>query len=608
MFNNQSLMWVQFLKGKITMKSFQYTDSFKINFHNCILFMLCVILFAHDKLEAKSIIFHGGDILTMSEDMDQMPEAVFVEDGKIISVGSKESILKLKNTDTQLIDLQGKALLPGFIDIHTHPDLTAYFNSFLDLSGFTNKTPEDVWSKLEAAVKKAEKGEWILARGFDPMLINGLKAPTLDYLDSIAPDKPIFIIAQSIHSAWANSIALKEIGITPSSPDPVPGSYYEKDENGELTGFIAEVEAIKPFSKATLKVIDIKKDIVSVLDNYPQNGITSISTMGLFGKDGKSLLMFEHLSTNHQKFLHKFLEFIGMLPEKKPTVRHFAYLLDEAQELLPETVNNGDDFFKIMGIKLWYDGSPYTGSMYLKEPYLDSELMQKGLKIPINYSGKSILTPDELYDKVKRFHNLGWQVAVHSQGDKASEEVIGAFKKALAESPKRDHRHRLEHLLLFSKPQLNTAKDLNMTLSFHINHLYYYGKALREDIIGKERAERILRINSAKNAGLVYSLHADLPMYPIEPLSLLQTAVTRTNKEGELIGQNEAISVLDGLKSLTIYAAWQLHMDDKIGSIEKGKYADLVILDKNPLKVSPDKLRNISVVKTFVNGDVIFSQ
>lgn len=318
--------------------------------------------------------------------------------------------------------------------------------------------------------------------------------------------------------------------------------------------------------------------------------------------------MYEHLSTNHQSFIQKVLELLGILPEKKPTVRHFVYLIEDNQDKFPETVENGDEFFKILGIKLWYDGSPYTGSMYLEEPYLESKLMQKSLKIPLNHKGKALISPNDFYHKVKRFHELGWQIAVHTQGDKSSEEVIGAFKKALAESPKRDHRHRLEHCVLFSKSQLDTAKELNMTLSFHINHLYYYGKALREDILGKERAELILPVKSAKNAGLYFSLHADLPMYPIEPFSLIQTAVTRTNKEDELLGQNEAISVMDALKSLTIYSAWQLHMEDKIGSIEEGKYADLVILDKNPLKVSPNNLQNISVVKTFVNGNEVFSQ
>jgi predicted amidohydrolase YtcJ len=590
------------------MKILQYISFYKINSLKSIVLILCLILSSCDKSEDKSILFHGGDILTMSENMSKMPEAVFVKNGKILSVGSKESVFQLKTVDTQVIDLEGKALLPGFIDVHSHPDLTAYLNSFLDLSGFANKTPEEVWSKLEAAAKKAEKGEWILAKGFDPILINGLKAPTLGYLDSIAPDNPVFIVAQSLHSAWVNTALFKEMGITANTPDPAPGSYYEKDENGKLTGFIAEIEAIKPMSQVIIKIIDIKKDVVEVLDDYTRNGITTISTLGLMGEDGKSLLMYEHLSTNHQSLKLKALEFAGLLPKKKPTVRHFVYLLDHAQDQLPETVENGDDFFKILGVKLWYDGSPYTGSMYLKEPYIESDLMQKSLKIPYNNSGKSIISPTELYSKVKKIHESGWQIAVHSQGDKASEEVMTAFQKAMAKSPERDHRHRLEHLLLFSTPQLNIVKKLDMTLSFHINHLYYYGKALREDIIGKERAELILPVNSAKNAGLIFSLHADFPMYPIEPFSLMQTAVTRRNKEDELIGHHEAISKMEALKSLTIYSAWQLHMEDKIGSIEKGKYADLVILDKNPLKVSSNNFRNISVVKTFINGNEIYSQ
>jgi hypothetical protein len=142
-----------------------------------------------------------------------------------------------------------------------------------------------------------------------------------------------------------------------------------------------------------------------------------------------------------------------------------------------------------------------------------------------------------------------------------------------------------------------------MTPSFHINHLYYYGKALRDDILGAERTARMLPVNRSRTEGLYYSLHADAPMYPEEPLSLLQTAVTRKTREGDIIGPDEAVSVMEGLKALTIYAAWQLKMEKKLGSIEPGKYADLIILDRNPLKVNPDSLRDIRVLNTFVNGN-----
>ncbi len=496
-------------------------------------------------------------------------------------------------------------MMPGFIGVHTHPDLTAYLYGFVDLSGFTHRTKEEVWAKLRQAVKETKKGEWIFCRGFDPMLVPGLTAPDIQFLDSVAPDHPVLILAQSLHSAWANSLAFKKLGVTATTPDPAPGSYFEKDSQGKLTGFIVETAAVKVMSADVLKTFSIKNNAVKVNDTHIRNGITSITTMGLFS--AKALILYEHLSTGHPRLIHRVLGAIGVLPKRKPTVRHFMYILHSTPDLFPKNVENGDDFFKICGMKIWYDGSPYTASMYINEPYLNSELMLKGLKVPANHRGQTVIGKREFYDAVKKYHELGWQVSVHSQGDRSSEEVLDVFDKVQSESSVKNLRHRLEHGLLLTPELLAKMKRLGMTPSFHVNHLYYYGKALRDDILGARRTARMLPVNSSRIEGLHYSLHADDPMYPEEPLSLLQTAVTRKTREGEIIGPHEAVSVMEGLKALTIYPAWQLKMEKKLGSIEPGKYADLIILDRNPLKANPDSLRDIRVLNTYVNGNEVWS-
>ena len=556
----------------------------------------------------QKTIFYGGDILTISDKASGNIEAVYVENGKIISMGSREDIFKNKTEATRVIDLKGNTLMPGFVGVHTHPDLAAYLYSFVDLSGFSNRTEEDLWTKLRQAVKEAKNGQWIFCKGFDPMLIKGLKAPGIGFLDAIAPDNPLFILAQSMHSAWVNSLAFKKVGITGKTPDPAPGNYYEKNSSGALTGFIAETEAIKPFAVEAIKVFDIKANVVKVFDDYLGNGITSITTMGLVASDRKPFILYEHLSTQHPKLMYNILALLGMLPDRKPTVRHFVYLKHDTPFLFPATVENGDDFFKVAGVKIWYDGSPYTGSMYLKEPYLDSELMSQGLKIPCNHRGEPVIDKQAFYDIVKKYHETGWQVSVHSQGDRSTEEVLDVFEQIQSQSSARNPRNRLEHGVLLPPDLLDKMKRLDITPSYHINHLYYYGTALRNDILGAERTARMLPLNSTGKKGLFYSLHADAPMYPEEPLSLLQTAVTRKTRDGEIIGSPEAVSVMDGLKALTVHAAWQLNMENKIGSIEPGKYADLIILDKNPLKVDAGSLRDIRVVSTFVNGREVWSR
>lgn len=555
---------------------------------------------------SNRIIFYGGDIITMSETPAGRVEAVFVENGKIVSTGAKDEILKRRTNDTLIIDLKGQTLMPGFIAVHTHPDLSAYLHGYVDLSGFTHRTKEDIWEKLTQTVSRTPKGQWIFCRGFDPMLVPGLAAPDIAFLDAIAPDHPLLILAQSIHSAWANTQAFKKMGITAATPDPAPGSYFEKDARGNLTGFIVETEAVKVMSGDVLKVFDIKENVLKVNEKHLGNGITSMTTLGLM--NGKALILYEHLSTAHPKLFSRALETAGLLPHKKPTLRHFIYLLHSTPGLFPKQIENGDDFFKISGMKIWYDGSPYSGSMYIREPYRNSELMLKGLKIPANHHGQTVISRQDFFNAVKKYSDLGWQVSVHSQGDRATEEILEVFEKIQAQKPANHLRHRIEHGVLLPPELLSKMKRLGITPSFHINHLYYYGKALRDDILGAERTSIMLPVASTGKTGLYYSLHADAPMYPEEPLSLLQTAVTRKTRDGEILGPHEAISVLDGLKALTIHSAWQINMETKLGSIEPGKYADLIIVDKNPLKGNPESLRDIRVMNTFVNGKEVWSR
>ncbi|MRR17834.1 MAG: hypothetical protein EG826_15405, partial [Deltaproteobacteria bacterium] len=214
--------------------------------------------------EPNRMIFHGGDIITMSETPAGAVEAVLVENGKIVSTGARDAILKHRTADTRIIDLQGKTLMPGFIAVHTHPDLSAYLHGYVDLSGFTYRTKEEVWAKLKQTVAQTPKGQWIFCRGFDPMLVAGLTAPDIGFLDALAPDHPVLILAQSIHSAWANTPAFKKMGITAATPDPAPGSYFEKDGRGNLTGFIVETAAVKVMSEDVLKTFDIKDNVLKV--------------------------------------------------------------------------------------------------------------------------------------------------------------------------------------------------------------------------------------------------------------------------------------------------------------------------------------------------------
>jgi len=550
------------------------------------------------------LVFHNGIIVTMTKSTSQPePEAVLVRNGKIHLVGSRDHVFKEAGEDAKVVDLKGATLMPGFIAPHTHPELSAYLHTFVDLSGFRHSTPEEVMQALRKAVASAEPGEWIYCKGYDPILVPGLNKPEISELDELAPNNPLVILAQSMHSAWANSRAFAELGITAQTEPPEQGSYYEVKQ-GKLTGFIAEVAAMKPFMQAALPTIDIKQNFQGVLDGYAENGITSIGTAGVFGEDEKTLMLMRWLSAEDPGLFLEILGLVGVLPERKPSVRNFVYLKADSPFDLPDSPERTDDSFQIIGIKLWYDGSPYTGSMYLSEPYMESQLMQEGLGLEKGTSGSPVLPEEDFEALIRKFHDQGWQLAIHSQGDQSNREVMKVLENVLRSSPRSDHRHRLEHALLLPADVLPSVAQNNVTVSFHINHLYYYGRALQNEIIG-DRADEMLPLRSASSQGIEFTLHADQPMYPEHPLSLVQTAVERKTREGLVIGDAEAITVRKALEAVTIDAAWQLGLENRLGSIEPGKDADLVILDANPLDVPLSEIRMISVLATFISGQSI---
>ncbi|MBT7374188.1 MAG: amidohydrolase [Candidatus Marinimicrobia bacterium] len=554
-----------------------------------------------------SLYIYNGTVITL-EDEQPKANAVFVDKGKIVAVGNDPELrLHLKET-TKLIDLKGATLLPGFIDPHTHPVASSFLHEMIDLSGFRHENQKEIWTHLESEIKNYAPGEWIMCKGLDVVLVDDLEPPHITYLDSISPNNPLLILSLSMHSFWGNSLAFNAAGINKNSPNPSESSFYGKDASGSLNGYISEQAAFQPFRDTVINAMGkvvLKEKCVTVLDEYAANGNTCITSMGITTNDPNVIRLYQHLSSEQTSLLNKVLQRLGLLPRRKPTVRNFVFVRDDADYLLPFSPNNGDDFFKMAGVKFWYDGSPYTGSMYLNEPFKSSSVNQEKIHVPLGHSGKALWKNDEIANRIKQYDSVGWQVAVHTQGDRAISETLDAFEKS---GIPKNSRHRLEHCLLPSKKAIQRMVKLGVSPSFHINHLWYYGEALENHIIGRERTDKILPLKAAENNSLIFSLHADQPMFESDPLSLLHTAVNRKTRYGNLFGKSNKIGVEQGLKSLTINAAWQIKMENKIGSIKPGKYADFVILDQNPMMVDPEKIKDIHVLQTIVNGNIVYKK
>lgn len=245
----------------------------------------------------NDLIYYGGDIVTMKDSTDKV-EAIYIKNGKIIATGTKEAIVKLKTDQTKLIDLQGKILMPGFFDAHGHLDFATIKYEMVNISGFTNRTPDSVWKIVREAAQKAPKGEWVFYHGLDPILTKGLASPTLPFLDSIAPSNPIVLITQAAHVFYANSQAFSELGITEKTPNPNSNSYYEKGADGKLTGAIIEQAALEPFRlklQAKIKGAFAQKSL-KMMQRNASKGITSIITMGVLTANKNLLMLYEHLS------------------------------------------------------------------------------------------------------------------------------------------------------------------------------------------------------------------------------------------------------------------------------------------------------------------------
>lgn len=574
-----------------------------------LLIAVLVLLFyiKSDYTTANPTIYYNAVILTLDE-ITPKADAMYVSEGKILSIGTLKDLENDTPEDVVKVNLNGETVMPGFIDPHTHFALSMYMSSMYDLSGFTHPDNDSVWSYFEEVVESTDSGEWIICKGMDPILVKDLILPTKPYLDSIAPDNPVIIFSQSLHSYWADSKAFEKAGISERKPDPSTHSYYERDAEGQFTGLIVEQEAFLPFiEKINEEVITadvLSQSSIKVMREYARNGNTTIVSAGLTINDSKPLILTRHLSAEKPSFLGGLLEKIGRLPKREPLPRHFIYMRYDKTEYLPDSKGGQDDFYDIIGVKHWYDGSPYIGSMYMIEPYLESQLTMD-LDIPVHSRGKALIRYEDLKDFIRTYHNSGWQIAIHTQGDAAINEVVSAFSELESELDYSTSRHRLEHCLMLPISTLDEMKQLNISPSFHINHLYYYGEALRDDMLGEERADKILPLQSTLNQDLILTLHADQPMFESRPFRLIQTAVERKTKEGRIINVDEKIELLDAIKALTIHAAWQINMEDKIGSLEVGKYADFIVIDRNPFEIPIENLEDVRIIATYVNGNKV---
>lgn len=535
----------------------------------------------------------GGPILTLAE--PPVAEALWIVDGRIAAVGTEAEVQAAIRAgggpEPERVELDGQTLMPGLIEVHTHPLLTAQLGQTIDVSGFSHGSREELMDALEAGARGIPLQPWIVAYGWDPMIIPDLEPPTRAELDAIAPERPLLVLTQMAHDAYVNSAALEAAGITRDTPDP-PGGAFLRDASGELTGALHEVNAIDAVS-AAMPPVDPAVSALLLRWQYGSFAAAGYTTLGVLGPVGRAddpLAMMAALADDP----HVGVRVVTFgLPEQ---------LEDAGIQAPPKAPEHGR--FILSGVKFWMDGSPFTGGAALEQPYASTPLVREQLGLEPGHRGELNYDREGFEAKFERYHRAGFQIAVHAQGERAVGMVLDVAEAVLARHPRDDHRHRLEHNALITRAQMQRARELGVELSFFAEHVRYYGHRLPQ-LVG-DRVERYMPVAEAIELGHRATLHSDNPTTPVGPFRVVQTAVLRLplrGGEGEPVGVG--IEVEQAIRAITLDAAYQLGVDHELGSLEVGKRADLALLSDDPLSMAPEALETIEVRQTWLDGQPV---
>lgn len=533
-------------------------------------------------------VFHGGIILTVDESFSQA-EAIAIRGNKILAVGSMTDVRAAAGTAAYLIDLQGKVLLPGFIDPHTHVVAGSVVDSTMEYVGMARfGTAEEVLEHLKALASQAPAGEWIVARNYDPAVQTGPEALTFNELDDVSTEHPIFVLNASGHLAYANSKAFDVAGI-PSDVENPPGAEFVRDAEGKLTGVMKNNVAYMQVSNKYPALAEAEpiESLIGLLSKWSQFGLTTVSELALGGlsqSPSDASLIFNAAQS-------------GRLAAR---IRAYPFYTIGAESWDKAGVkpNQGNAMARIAGYKLVADGSNqgYTGLQ--REPYLNSD--SRGL---------AYMSKEELKKTAIDRASKGWHLAIHGNGDAAIDNVLDACQAVRdAGVDMTKVRARIEHCSILHDDQIARMKKLGVSASFLIGHVHYWGVAMRDEVFGEEKARLLDRCRSVEEAGVGFTVHSDFMVTDPVPLHMIEMAVTRkTWKEPDyVLAPNERISVESAIRAMTSEAAWQLFSDHEIGSLEAGKLADLVILEKDPRKVAPDEIKDIKVMETWMDGKQVY--
>ncbi len=527
-----------------------------------------------------------GTVITVAPE-NPRAEALLARGGRIVAVGDESSVRAAASADAQVVELGSRALLPGFVEAHGHPTDTAIALSryMIDIRPVTIAAAADVMTAIRDGVAARPDGAYFT--GWDSLLQSGLEEPGIELLDEIGGGTPIVILHNSGHVVYFNTAAAHAAGIDKNSPNPV-GSHWVRDDAGELTGKGFEVGAFFALLGGVLQ--DAQRELPALLTTY----LTGLNAVGI-------------TTVSDMSWTHAKAPALEALRQTGVTARLRLYEMSVPGASASVPLVNGDDLISQVGVKTWADGSPWVGNILLSFPYLDTPAA-RAVGIEPGSKGSANYTREQLDGIVDQYFPHGWQLACHAHGDLAIDMVLDCWEALLERSPRADHRLRLEHVGTMNPAQFERAARLGVTVSFLIDHVYYWGEVLVNDLFGPEHGGSWTDARAALDAGLRISLHNDGSVTPAEPLRNMMVAITRATRSGGHLDEVPGITLEEAIRAQTIDAAWQVQAEQLVGSLEVGKYADLVVLSADPFTVTPDQLPALTVESTYLAGAPVYQR
>lgn len=525
-----------------------------------------------------------GTILTM-DDSHPRAEAALVRDGRIAAVGSETTVRAQAPQSVTVVELGDRVLMPGLIEPHGHPTSSAVLVSehVVDIRPVVVPRADDVMRLISEAIVARPAG--VLANGWDLLLQRGLVEPTCASLDELAGSVPLVILHNSGHTAYFNSAAAALAKIDRDTPDPA-GATFVRDPSGELAGVAVEAAAVFAIAGPMLgSAYAALGDLVA--DELRRANAVGVTTIGDLSWDPRQLPAIDEVRRRR-----------GL------TARLRGYEMSRPGGSGSVPRENGDDLVRQVGVKTWADGSPWVGNIATSFPYLDNDTT-RSMGLEPGHRGTANFTEDELVDISRVYAAEGWQLACHAHGDLAIDSVLNAWERVIDELDLADHRFRLEHVGAITRTQCERAAALGVTVSVFVDHVYYWGDVLVEELFGAPGA-RWADAQAAIDAGIRATFHNDGTVTPLEPFRNMATAMTRRSNTGRLLDGAQGVALADALRAHTVHAAWQLQSEDHIGSVEVGKYADLIVVDRDPYLVAPQDLAKLRVRATYLAGELVF--